>query len=98
MKILLVRKINANADLLDKAGMTGFLKGQPLKVSPIAWEPEHGISHYGYVLDGMKLDDLVKLSDFVGTNEGMSLIGVRKDQETIEDSLRSCGLRENPIA
>jgi len=96
MKILLVRKANTNADLLDQGGLTGFLKGQPLKVSPVAWNPEFGLSHYGYVLDGMKLDDLHKLAVFVDGCEGASIVNVTN--EDIAGALESRGLHVNPLA
>lgn len=95
-KLLLIRKINVRADLLDKSGLTGFLKGQPLKISPKAWDKEHGITHYGYILENLMLKDLETLNNFAGNQDGCSVLDVTDNN--ITQALADVGLHENDLA
>lgn len=94
-KLLLVRKVNSRADLLDEAGVRSFAAGDPLKVTTKAWSDEHGISHYGFVLKGLDLDAFEKLEEFVNTGEGLTLLDHEGD---VAATLASVGLRINESA
>lgn len=60
-KLLLIRKKDIKSDLLDKSGFKGFLKGKPVAVQPQVWGEEDGISHYAFLLEGLKLKDWTAL-------------------------------------
>jgi len=94
-QLLLVRKFNSRSDLLEKAGMAGFTKGDPLNIMPDVWEDKDGVSHYGYILGIPKLDDFNNLQQFVKDNEGLTLL----DMDTnITATLAAVGLRINESA
>jgi hypothetical protein len=94
-KLLLVRKANSKSNLLEEAGVSQFLKGDPLKVSPLAWHEEAGISHYGHILANLKLDDLNKLLEWALATEGTTVLDY--DNDTVA-TLKLVGLRVNEAA
>ena len=66
-KIVLVRKNDMRSDFLSTSPFGQFVVGQPLPLSPFdqkGWPHENGLSHYGFVLSGMKLRDLEQLRTF----------------------------------
>lgn len=71
--------------------------GKPLLISPKAWREEEGLSHHGYILDGLKLKQLAMLE----TDETPELTPLElKDTSpaTIDAALLSVGLRINSLA
>lgn len=93
-KLLLVRKNDVESDLPDKAGLTPFLKGKPLPVSPKVWAEESGLSHYAYPLE-LKLKDFEKLQKWVNDHPASTLLDVSSNAD---DALAGVGLRVHPSA
>jgi len=97
-KLVIVRKKHVRPDVLGE--LATFVAGEPLKVSPVAWGDEAGLSHWGYVLDGMKLADWQALQAWdakVGFATVLSL-GDSKHPVTVEEALASVGLCVNQSA
>lgn len=94
-KLLIIRKAKMRSDALATAGLSQFVEGEPLAVSPLAWQPEDGLSHWGFVLGGMKLADLEAVKAFEQANAASTLLDLPEDPET---SLASVGLRIHPAA
>ena len=107
-RLLLVIKKLVKAELIDEYGFTSFVTGKPIPITPLAWEPESGLSHYGYVLDGLKLKDLDKLEQFQKGYTGVTVhefyktldkLGKStKTLETVEQTLARVGLGINELA
>lgn len=93
-KLLLVRTVNAKADLLDKAGLSGITIDKPLSVRPCSmsagYNEESPPTHYGYVFKGLKREDRDKLTKFDTDTEGTSLHQV---DSTVAETLASLGLQ-----
>lgn len=94
-KLLLIRKNNSRSSIIEEAGLQAFVKGEVLKIAPQAWHEEAGISHYGFVLSGLKLDDLAKLQEWIGEQTGIILLDHSSD---ITTTLASVGLQINQAA
>ena len=94
-KLLLIRKANSRSTILDEANAKPFVKGDVLNISPQAWHEEEGVSHYGFVLSGMKLDDLHSLQQWVGEQTGITILDHTDD---VTNTLASVGLRVNQAA
>src|SRR5687767_8583067 len=97
-KLVIVRVKRVHPDVLGD--LEQFVVGEPLKVSPVAWGDEAGLSHWGYVLEGMKLADLEALRAWdqaFGYSTVLSL-GDKKKEVTVEEALASVGLQINPEA
>jgi hypothetical protein len=94
-KLLLVRKPNAKSSLLSDLGVSSFVVGNPISICPIAWGEEARVSHFGYQLDKLKIDDLDKLEQQLDLADGVTL---HPFDETIENSLSQIGLRINDAA
>ena len=96
-KLLLVRQSEIDSTLVERAGCSAFVVGDPLKISPISWGDEDGLSHYGFVLQKMKLDDLKELEKWIAKNgsEGVSL---HEFDESVDKSIANVGLRINKSA
>lgn len=105
-KLLLIRKKDVRANLLDQSGFAQFSKGKPIPVTPKTWNDEQGISHYGYVLEGLMLKDLEALKKWELANNTSTVLSYdkvveedRKSREqTLEEVLDSVGLRINELA
>lgn len=109
-RLLIIGTTQVRANLLEEEGLTQFVKGKPLPVSPLAWELESGLSHYGYELSGLKLKDLKTLEDFAAKYERATVLPYDKkvDQngkplnpvqyESTEELLGRRGLRINELA
>lgn len=93
-KLLLVRKLNVTADLVEKNGLAPFSKGKPIPVSPQAWNEEAGLSHWAYVLEGMKLKDLEMLGQWHHKRPNDTVLDLAEDVET---ALAGVGLRINSL-
>lgn len=93
-KLLLVRVKFSRADLVDSAGVKSFA-GEPLNISPLAWNDEAGLSHYGWELKDLKLKDFQALEKWAGATEGVSVIEHTGD---VTESLAAVGLRINKSA
>lgn len=66
-KIVLVRKKDMRSDFLESSPFAQFVVGEPLALSPLdtkGWPHENGLSHYGFVIAGLKLRDLEQLRTF----------------------------------
>lgn len=94
-KLLLVRKVNAKADLIDKLGMMPYSKEKPIGVSPIGWGGEARVSHYGYMLELPDMELLDQLESKLMSFEGVTLHSVSND---IGKTLSQVGLRINSAA
>lgn len=94
-KLLLVRKFNASSDFLSRNNLIPFCSQEPLKISPIAWCEEEGITHYGYILQGMKVEDFNRLLELVKTNDYLCVLPYEGNPLK---SLHSVGLRINESA
>lgn len=95
-KLVIVREKRVTPTVLGE--FDRFVEGEPLAVSPIQWPIEAGLSHHGWVLGGMKLSDLKALREW-DTAFGHSTIlnlGDDKSPITVDDALKSVGLRINP--
>lgn len=95
-KLLLVRKANSKSTLLEEAGVAAFAKGKPLQVSPLKWREEDGISHFGYVLNDVKLKELTSLNDYIAANEGLTAVDLIDNN--VDKTLENYGLRQNKAA
>lgn len=90
-RLLLVRKINSKADLIDRLGMTPFLANkEPRSVCPMAWGKEAKTSHYGFELKDLKPDDLEQLEAKLTLVDGVTLHAI---SESVESTLSRVGLR-----
>lgn len=99
-KLLLIRKADMKADFLDVTGLKPFLTGEPLNVSPAAWDDELGLSHYGFRLEGFKLKDLEELNKLMDRLPGGTLLSVGETDGEVDDHdtvLATCGLRINEL-
>jgi hypothetical protein len=96
-KLLIVRTANSRSSLIEEAGLAPFLKGQVINISPKDWEDESGLSHYGYVLNGLKLKDLDALTLWVGQADGVTLLPLNLDSDYVA-ALQAAGLRINESA
>lgn len=100
-KLLIIRKKYVTPTLLEESGLKQFCKTDPLKIYPLYdWQPENGITHYGYLLEGLKLDDLEKLKKFVDSCPKSSriIIDIRQGETHLEALAREVSLQINPIA
>lgn len=108
-KLLLIRIAKARADLLAESGFAHFVKGEPLNVSPAAWDEQSGLSHYGYVLEGLKLKDLDNLRKWLDKNTEATLLEVIQEVgknrlpddfegDTVDYALSQVGLKINSLA
>lgn len=97
-KLLLVRKNAMRSDLVKSVGLGPFIKGEPLNVSPMAWNEEAGLSHYAFPLEGMKLKDMEKLDKWINESEGTLVHDYDNKDESTEDALKRLGLRINAAA
>lgn len=95
-KLLLVRTANSKSTLLDSSGVKSFA-GEPIPVSPLSWNDEAGLSHWGFELKGMKLKDFQALEKWAGTAEGVSIIE-HSEGGDVATTLAGVGLRINKSA
>jgi len=96
-KLLIVRKAQMKADLIDKSGLKPFIKEAELPVSPAAWHEEDGLSHLGYVLE-MKLKEYEACKKWCGAFPQAGFVTLLDLTEDVETSLSSVGLRIHPSA
>lgn len=96
-KLVLVRIKQSRSDLMDP--WKSQLVGQPLNISPAGWNEEAGLTHYGFVLEGLKLAMVGELEKFAGQNNLTVLsLGTEKKPVELEEALASVGLRINTLA
>lgn len=89
-RLLLVLKKYVRPDLLSKAGFESFCKTDPIPVSPVAWDMEAGVSHYGYLLEGLKLKDIEVLDKWIakhGKSSALRFEKVKEDDEEREQTI-----------
>lgn len=107
-KLLLIRKKDITSDLLDKAGLTQYVQGEPIPALPAAWGPTNDITHFGFVLH-LRLKqwlDVDKWNKDKDSPEALLLELVEKDDDgkkleadkVIEVTLKTVGLRVHPEA
>lgn len=107
-RLILVRRKDVNASLLEEGGFIRFLKGKPIPITTLVWDESQGLSHYAYVLDGLKLKDLETLDKWQSKLTGVTILPYRKQsdengkstkiEETTEETLARVGLRVNKLA
>ena len=61
MRFVIVREKDVDEQPLKE--LAPFITAGPLPVSPLAWREEDGVSHRGYVLEGLKLKELKVLQE-----------------------------------
>lgn len=91
-------------DFLDRIGFKAFCKTDPVAVSPIAWREEDGVTGYGYLLEGLMLDDLETLNVLDNTTK-ISVLSFDKIKDSnkklvepsVEKVLSSIGMRINSL-
>jgi len=104
-RLLLVRKKDTRPNLIEASGLSTFHKTQPLPLMPLyGWPEEAGISHWGYILEGLMLDDLETLAKWNEMNPKYTLLPfdkVKEDdvkrEETLEEVLTKGSLKVNPL-
>lgn len=97
-KLVIARKKQVTPEALGD--LASFVEGESVPISPVAWGEESGLSHWGWVLSGLKLKDLEALSKWeqtVGFATVLSL-GDEKKPITTDEALASVGLRVNTLA
>lgn len=94
-KLLLVRTAYVKSDLLDRAGLSQFAIGSPVKVLPLAWHEEDQPSHYGYEFTNLSREALDKLIKFDDETDGTSLLDI--GEASVPDVLKKHGLRVHPL-
>lgn len=95
--VLQLRHTKNNPEPLK--ALTEFVKnpGKPLLVSPCAWREEDGLSHHGYILDGLKLKQLALLDG--DETPPLTVIEIKDaSPASIDAGLLSVGLRINSLA
>lgn len=114
-KLLLIRIAKSRADFLDELGdVAQYFKGDPISISPIAWAEAAGLSHYGYLFEGIKLKSLAELTNWLDHNNEATLLDVidlsdkkqklpsdfklTADFNEIDYALKKVGLRVNKSA
>lgn len=100
-KLLLVRAASSNSTLLDRIGVSHFLEGDPLSISPRTWADEAGVSHYGYKLKDISLKEVTELEKWIAGNAPEAITLHNMDPEAddpLAQTLDSVGLRINESA
>jgi hypothetical protein len=97
-KLLLVRTPDVDSTLTERAGISGFIKGSPVAIRPSAksWSDEQ-ISHWGFILEGMKVSDLQKLLKWVA-EEGEEGVTLHDYDGDLTKALANVGLQVNKAA
>lgn len=96
-RLVLVRKANSRSTLIDESGLKGNMSGDPLNISPLSWDEEDGLSHYGYILNGLKLGDIEDLLKWAVNKEGVTVHPI-EEGVSVDETLGSVGLRINTLA
>lgn len=106
-RIWLVRQKYVRPTLLEEYGLTSFCKTEPIPVYPLyVWKPENGLSHYGYLLEDLYIDDLEALKEVVNHHGKSSILTVNliKDEttgkmreQTVEEALKEVSLQVNHL-
>lgn len=94
-RLLLIRKKDVRASLINESGFSKFVKQDPIPVCPLYhWEESSGLSHYAYLLEGLNLADLEMLTEWEAKNTGATLLafgkvkeGKKEREQTIEEVL-----------
>lgn len=95
-KLLLVRTAFVKANLLDQAGVSQFVSGEPIKILPILWSEEDKPSHYAYKFMNLSSDAYETLTTFANSTDGTVLLDL--GSEDFSDVLRKHGLRVHPLS
>lgn len=95
-RLLLIRRKDVKASLINESGFGSFVKLDPIPVAPLAWAPNQGLSHYGYVLQDLKLADLEKLDEWEAKHTGATVLSFNrkedKSEESVDEVLAKVGL------
>lgn len=103
-RLLYVPKSMVTPDFLDRFGFKSFCKTDPVAVSPLAWKEEAGVTGYGYLLEGLMLDDLETLN-VLDNSTKISVLSFDKIKDSVgkltepslEKVLSSIGMRINSL-
>jgi hypothetical protein len=93
-KLLLVRLIDSRPDLLDQAGVKA-IAGDPIPVSPVAWNDESGLSHWGFEVIGLSLKQWQDFEKWAEVHGGVTILAHDGD---VKKTLATVGLRINESA
>lgn len=63
-KLVLVRQRDTRANMFNDAPFKHLIEGEPLPIKPTEHNPQSGVSHYGFLVAGLKLKDIEALTDF----------------------------------
>lgn len=107
-RLLLILKKYVQPDTIAESGLAPFLKSEPLPIYPLyGWREEDGLSHYGFILEDLYLEDLELLTKFVEEYGHCSVFtfdqvrvaeGSKKMREqTVEEVLKKGSARINTL-
>ena len=100
-KLLLVRVPKITSTRLVEAELTRYISNYdtPLNISPVAWDEEAGLSHYGWLME-LKLKELELVNARLHSNPDVTLLDlvVVKKERSVDDTLKTVGLRIHPSA
>lgn len=104
-RLLLIRKKDVRANLMEQFGFTKFIKQEPIPVMPLyTWNDTDGLSHYGYILEGLQLEDMQNLEEWEAKHTGATLIAFnmkgkppKQVEETVEEVLFKVSAKINPL-
>lgn len=95
-RLLLIRRKDVKASLINESGFGKFVIMEPIPIQPLAWSENQGLSHYAYLLEGLMLKDLEALSEWEAKHTGATLLTFAKKEDksyqTIEEALAAVGL------
>lgn len=104
-RLLLVRVPKITAEYISDSPAGPFVTGDPLTVSPFAWDDELGLSHYGFLLEGMNLEQLRDIEAWVQRESHPTLLERSKPVDKknnkeipVEEVLNTVGLCINELA
>ncbi len=103
-KLLIYRKNKIKSDTISGSDLASFVTGDVLNISPRTWDDAHGLSHYGFVLEGINLKKLEVLTQFEKDHPNCTILDmyVMEDKKpkarSILETLATVGLRINELA
>ena len=104
-KLIIYRQAKIKSDTMASSSLAALISGEVLEISPSAWAMEAGLSHYGFILGGLKLKQLDLLKQFEQEHPDATVLDLYtygKDNKivprSVEDTLKTIGLRINTLA
>lgn len=103
-KLIIYRQSKVKSDTMSGSELASYVVGDVLNISPAAWADEAGLSHYGWVVEGLKLKHVKLLDDFIAVHSHATVLDLyeyrkgKKVDRSVEDTLKTVGLRINELA